>query len=88
MLQVNDLVWSENGSKEVQKMREWLKENKVDELPRAALTTEELETVCFYFYFFAFFLNEFEGFKNNVNKHTKPNKQTKNLFIHTYLALC
>ncbi|KAI7852090.1 XRN 5'-3' exonuclease N-terminus-domain-containing protein [Circinella umbellata] len=43
MLQVHDLVWSENGSKEVQKMREWLKENKVDELPRAALTTEELE---------------------------------------------
>ncbi|KAI8388238.1 exoribonuclease 1 [Radiomyces spectabilis] len=43
MLHVQDLVWSENGPKELQKMKAWLKEKKVDDLPRAGLEVEEME---------------------------------------------
>ncbi|KAI9319772.1 XRN 5'-3' exonuclease N-terminus-domain-containing protein [Dichotomocladium elegans] len=43
MLQVEDLIWTESGAKEIQRMRQWLKDRKVDELPRAPLTAEELE---------------------------------------------
>lgn len=45
MLTVADLVWSESGSKEVQRMKQWLKEKNVDDLPRAPLDTQELEEV-------------------------------------------
>lgn len=45
MLQVEDLVWTENGSSEIQRMRQWLKEKNVDDLPRASLAAEELEEV-------------------------------------------
>lgn len=45
MLRVQDMVWTENGSKEIMRMRHWLKDNKVDDLPRAPLSTEELEEV-------------------------------------------
>ncbi|KAI8137507.1 XRN 5'-3' exonuclease N-terminus-domain-containing protein [Fennellomyces sp. T-0311] len=43
MLQVSDMVWSDSGSKEIQRMQKWLKEKKINELPRASLAAEELE---------------------------------------------
>lgn len=42
---MEDMVWTDNGQKEILQMRHWLKERKVDELTRAPLDAEELEEV-------------------------------------------
>ncbi|KAF7721539.1 hypothetical protein EC973_004513 [Apophysomyces ossiformis] len=43
MLHVEDFIWTDDGAKEIQRMRKWLKEKKIADLPRASLATEELE---------------------------------------------
>lgn len=40
MLQVEDLVWTDNEQKEILQMQPWLKERKVDDLTRAPLVAE------------------------------------------------
>ncbi|KAI8099060.1 exoribonuclease 1 [Halteromyces radiatus] len=43
MLNASDFAWTENGSAEIKRMRQWLKERGVDSLPTAPLSAEEFE---------------------------------------------
>ncbi|ORZ15873.1 hypothetical protein BCR42DRAFT_44220 [Absidia repens] len=43
MINASDLAWVENGSAEIKRMKQWLKERGVDDLPKASLTAEEFE---------------------------------------------